>query len=474
MDMSCWMHVCAEVPEQTRQALTAGLHKQGITTTTFPAATPTGFGICLALEITKDLRSFLRSASTVGGGKVIVVMTASQQSTESAGLRLVQSGASDVLFWMNVDSVVQQIKSRLKRWFSVEQLLDREAVRDLIVGNSPAWRTALRDIAEIAHFSDTTVLILGESGTGKEVAANLIHQLNSRPGKRDMVILDCSAIVSDLSGSEFFCHERGAFTGAVSERQGAFALANGGTLFLDEIGELPLPLQAQLLRVLQERTYKRVGGSAWHRTNFRLVCATNRDLSEMVGQGAFRADLYYRIAGFVARLPPLRERLEDVIPLAEHFAMKMSVDHKVPKIDKAVRNYLLRRDYPGNVRELQQVVARFMYRCAEDQTITIGYLPREECLKGESDPMDWLDAHFETLIRRAVLFGAGLKEIGRAAEDCAIRCATQAEDGSLQRAARRLGVTDRALQIRKANLRAVPGKSLSRMDVIPIGAEVAE
>ena len=308
-------------------------------------------------------------------------------------------------------------------------------------------------MAEIARFSDTSVLILGESGTGKEVVANLIHQLDARTDKRGMVILDCSTIVSDLSGSEFFGHERGAFTGALSDRQGAFALANGGTLFLDEIGELPLPLQAQLLRVIQERTYKRVGGSSYHRTNFRLICATNRDLSEMVKQGTFRADLFYRIAGFVARLPPLRERPEDIIPLAEHFAKGMVPDRTVPKFDTAVRDYLLRRDYPGNVRELQHVVARFMYHCVKDRTITIGYLPREECLKDEPAPTDWLDGHFEQLIRRAVLFGAGLKAIGRAAEDCAIRCATQAEDGSLQRAARRLGVTDRALQIRRANLR---------------------
>src|SRR6202023_58747 len=148
-----------------------------------------------------------------------------------------------------------------------------------------------------------------------EVAANLIHRLNTRADKRDMVILDCSTIVSDLSGSEFFGHERGAFTGALTERQGAFALANGGTLFLDEIGELPLPLQAQLLRVVQERTYKRLGGNTWRRTDFRLVCATNRDLVELIRRGEFRADLYYRIASFVCKLPALRERLEDIIPL---------------------------------------------------------------------------------------------------------------------------------------------------------------
>ena len=452
MKISCWAHIALDVPAPAAHDLVAALRGRGVAAIPGPATNNSGPGVCLAAEITTELRDFLRSASEFRDNKIIVILTGQDLSGDAAW-DLLRYGASDVLFFTSPECVAEQVKFRFQRWLAIERLLDDEAAANHIVGQSRAWRNVLRGIAEIARFSDTTVLILGESGTGKEVAANLIHRLNTRADKRDMVILDCSTIVSDLSGSEFFGHERGAFTGALTERQGAFALANGGTLFLDEIGELPLPLQAQLLRVIQERTYKRVGGSAWHRTNFRLVCATNRDLTEMVIQGTFRADFYYRIAGFVARLPPLRERREDIIPLTEHFARRMSADGKVPKIDPAVRDYLLRREYPGNVRELQQVVARFMNHCVEDGTITVGYLPREECLKDEPAATDWLDGHFEQLIRRAVLFGAGLKEIGRAAEDCAIRCATQAEDGSLQRAARRLGVTDRALQIRRANHR---------------------
>jgi transcriptional regulator with GAF, ATPase, and Fis domain len=452
MKISCWVHIALDVPAPAAHDLMAALRGQDVAAIPGPAINTAGPGVCLAAEITTELRDFLRSASEFRDNRSIVILTGQDLSSDAAW-DLLRCGASDVLFFTNPECVAEQVKFRFQRWLAIERLLDDEAAADHIVGKSRAWLNALRGIAEIARFSDTTVLILGESGTGKEVAANLIHRLNTRPDKRDMVILDCSTIVSDLSGSEFFGHERGAFTGALTERQGAFALANGGTLFLDEIGELPLPLQAQLLRVIQERTYKRVGGSTWHRTNFRLVCATNRDLTEMVIQGTFRADFYYRIAGFVARLPPLRERLEDIIPLTEHFARRKSADRKVPKIDPTVRDYLLRREYPGNVRELQQVVARFMNHCVEDGTITVGYLPREECLKDEPAATDWLDGHFEQIIRRAVLFGAGLKEIGRAAENCAIRCATQAEDGSLQRAARRLGVTDRALQIRRANLR---------------------
>src|SRR5262249_683962 len=149
---------------------------------------------------------------------------------------------------------------------------------------------------------------IGESGTGKELIARLIHDLDSRPGKPPLVVVDCTTIVPGLSGSEFFGHERGAFTGAINTRDGAFALANGGTLFLDEIGELPQPMQAELLRVIQERKYKRVGSNAWQHTDFRLVSATNMDLESGVAKGAFRGDLYYRIAGWVCRTPPLRER----------------------------------------------------------------------------------------------------------------------------------------------------------------------
>ena len=268
------------------------------------------------------------------------------------------------------------------------------------------------------------------------------------------MILDCSNIVPELSGSEFFGHERGAFTGASAERQGAFALANGGTLFLDEIGELPLTLQAQLLRVIQERMYKRVGGNSWHRTAFRLVCATNRDLLEFIRRGQFRSDLYYRIASCVCRLPPLRERPEDILPLAEHFLRQAHVSGEAPTFDTAVRNYLLRREYPGNVRDLRQVLSRMLCRYTGDRVITIGCVPTDEWPPAvELEKAGWLDTHFERQIQRAVLSGAGLKEIGRTAEEIAIRCATAEEKGNIHRAACRLGVTDRTIQLRRATRR---------------------
>ena len=453
MGIGCWVHCWGDASEQQKDLLAKALVRHGIESASLNQDRPAGPGVCILDEITGQLRDFLQFVSCAGRERIIAIAKLEALRNGEGGWDLLQAGASDVLVWSDLDHIVRQVKARLERWISIEQLLLGPSVTGVIVAESPVWLATLRRIAEIARFSDASALILGETGTGKEVVARLIHQLDSRPNKREFVILDCSTIVSELSGSEFFGHERGAFTGAVSERLGAFALANSGTLFLDEVGELPLPLQAQLLRVIQERSYKRVGGSTWHRTAFRLVCATNRNLLEMVNRGEFRADLFHRIASFICKLPPLRERLEDIVPLAEHFFRQAHPNHKVPELDPAIREYLLRREYPGNVRELQQVVSRLMCRCAADETITIGYVPLDERPACQSNQMIWLDSKFRQPIQRAVVLGAGLKDIGRAAEEVAIQYATDVEDGSLQRAARRLGVTDRALQLRRAHRR---------------------
>jgi transcriptional regulator with GAF, ATPase, and Fis domain len=453
MDIVCWVHSWGEASEEIQRFLSEALVRQGVKAEPLQGDMPGRPGACICGEITSELRDFVHDVSGAGRERVIAIAESRHCPNGTGDWDLLRAGASDVLLWSDPDRVARQIKARFERWLSVEQLMEEPTVSELVVAKSPIWRIILRDIVEIARFGDATVLIQGESGTGKEVVARLIHLLDSRPNKRDLVVLDCSSVVPELSGSEFFGHERGAFTGAMTERHGAFALANGGTLFLDEIGELPLPLQAQLLRVIQERSYKRVGGNAWCKTAFRLVCATNRDLLDSIGRGAFRADLYYRIAGYVCKLPPLRERLEDIIPLAEHFLRQVYPDGQSVELDAAIRKYLLRREYPGNVRDLQQVVSRCMHRAAGDGTITIGCVPSDERPVLEPDQRAWLDFNFERPIQRAVLFGAGLKEIGHAAEDVAIRYATDEENGNIQRAACRLGVTDRALQLRRANRR---------------------
>ncbi len=450
-NVPCWIHAANGASELRRDDLTRSLAKQGVKAERYEPDTTTTLGVCTFGGKTPELRDFLRLAAKGGWARVIAVADPGVPLAAQACWDLLQAGASDVLAEPDHDKVSREIKSRFDRWLCVDRLLEESTISSLFVARSSLSRKIVRDIVDIARFSTANVLILGETGTGKEIVAKLIHLVDARPDKRDFVILDCSTIVPELSGSEFFGHERGAFTGAVSERHGAFALANCGTLFLDEIGELSLPMQAQLLRVVQERTYKRVGGNTWRRSEFRLLCATNRDLWDLVLRGEFRADLYYRIAGFVTRLPPLRERQEDILPLAEHFLRQAHPHAATPELDEAVRDYLLRRDYPGNVRDLQQAVLRLSYRHAGQRALTIGCVPPEERPYADASDDGWLDTHFEGPIKRAVRLGAGLKEIGRAAEDVAIRCVTAEEDGNLQRAARRLGVTDRALQLRRAN-----------------------
>ncbi len=331
-------------------------------------------------------------------------------------------------------------------------------VQSSLVGTSPAWRSVLRRIVEVARFTDASVLLIGESGTGKELIARLIHELDDRTPSRECVILDCTTIVPELSGSEFFGHERGAFTGAVAMREGAFALADGGTLFLDEVGELPMALQAQLLRVVQEGTYKRVGSNTWHRTAFRLVCATNKDLRRAVDDGEFRNDLYYRIASWVFAVPPLRERREDILPLARHFLRTFRPDIETVDFESPVYEFLLNRSYPGNVRDLRQLIARISSRHVGNGSITVGDIPEDE-RPTENISIGWRNGDFERCVRHAVLSGAGLKEISHAAADMAMRVVVSEENGNLRLAARRLGVTDRALQMRRAARRPPGGKS---------------
>lgn len=447
-----WRHFHGRVNTASRSTIIDSLSTAGVETCALGPDPPQGPGVLFFEETTASLCSYIREASHNGRERILAVAL-SPPSSNSTVWSLLEAGASEVYGWNGTDSCARYIAKRLARWDTVDQLLESSLVADNLIGRSACWRSVLRQIIEVAWFTDASILITGESGTGKELVARLIHSLDQRPGKRDLVVLDCTTVTPTLSGSEFFGHERGAFTGAVSSRDGAFALADSGTLFLDEVGELPVELQAQLLRVVQEKTFKRVGGNSWHKTDFRMVCATNRELLHEVKEGKFRTDLYYRIAAWKCRLPPLSERVEDIIPLARHFMRQNNARHEVPEISKPVEEYLLMRAYPGNVRDLKQLVTRIMYRHMGEGPVTVGNIPEEERPSADFGPVAWCDDHFEQAIRCAINLGVGLKEVGRTAEDAAIRSALFIEDGNLQRAARRLGVTDRALQLRRANKR---------------------
>jgi len=236
------------------------------------------------------------------------------------------------------------------------------ALADMLIGRSPAMVEVYKEIGRVAR-TEMTVLLMGESGTGKELVARAIH-VNSARTRGPFVTVNMAAIPRDLMESELYGHEKGSFTGAVERRPGKFELASGGTLFLDEIGEMPIELQAKLLRVLQEREVDRVGGSRPMPVDVRIVAATNADLARSVEEGRFRRDLYYRLAVVPIRLPPLREREADVVLLARHYLAKYGEQFRgrALSLGKDAEPLLLAHPWPGNVRELQNVIQRALLK----------------------------------------------------------------------------------------------------------------
>ena len=240
----------------------------------------------------------------------------------------------------------------------LERTVTAHRVEEDIVGHSPAFMNVLNQVDIIAK-SDSVTLIQGETGTGKEVIARAIHNQSLR-SRGPFVKLNCAAIPSALLESELFGHERGAFTGAVTQTMGRFQQADNGTLFLDEIGDLPLELQPKLLRALQEQEFERLGCGRTIRVNVRVVAATNQDLAQMVSTRQFRADLYYRVNVIPIFLPPLRERRDDIPRLVEHFVRKYSarLNKPIDTIPDEVMEFLMYHDWPGNIRELQNFIER--------------------------------------------------------------------------------------------------------------------
>jgi len=264
----------------------------------------------------------------------------------------------------------EEIK-RLKDRLHDENVVLREQIDQVfmfeeIVGASPALKTVLSSIVKVAP-TDSTVLITGETGTGKELIARAIHKGSQRAGNA-FITVNCAAVPSSLIASELFGHEKGAFTGALQQRRGRFELAHSGTIFLDEIGELPAETQIALLRVLQERQFERVGGSRVISSDVRIIAATNRDLAAAITAGAFRADLFYRLNVFPIHVPPLRNRKEDISMLVEYFVKRYAekARKQIGKIDKNTLKLCQSYPWPGNIRELQNIVERSVILCSGD------------------------------------------------------------------------------------------------------------
>ena len=376
-----------------------------------------------------------------------ILMTA--YGTVETAVQAMKDGAAD---YLTKPLDLEELLLRIGR--VSEQMRLQTAVRDLqahlverhrlegIIGESGRMQEVLALVKQVAP-SDATVLIRGESGTGKELIARAIH-FNSPRAKGPLVSLNCAALPEHLLESELFGHEKGAFTGALGQRQGRFELADGGSIFLDEIGDLSPALQVKLLRVLQERRFERLGGTRTVSVDVRIVAATHRDLEGAIKTGAFREDLYYRLNVVTIQIPPLRERREDIPPLLEHFLRTFAQKDKreVTGLTAAARDALMRYDYPGNVRELENIVERAVL-LTRGKVIDLGDLP-VALRPGERGPAGPETRHLPDLLASI--------------EQQAIRAALDRHGWVQTQAARELGISERVLRykMRKHGLESGP------------------
>jgi two-component system response regulator PilR (NtrC family) len=395
---------------------------------------PDGSGIDLLTTVHED------SPETV-----VIVITAFA-STETA-IAAMREGAYDyVTKPFKVDELRIVVEKALeKKLLSSENQRLRKELRSRkrdrsIVGNSAAIRKIFDLISQVAD-AKANVLISGESGTGKEIVARAIHQDGSRSA-RPFVAVNCAAIPEALLESELFGHVKGSFTGAFQNKPGLFEVADGGTLFLDEIGELTLPVQVKLLRTIQEKVFRRVGGTVDAKANVRIIAASNRKLDEEVAAGRFREDLFYRLNVIEIKLPPLRDRQEDIPLLVSHFIEKYATDleKKVTHIDDAAMARLVDYRYPGNVRELENVIERAVALC------------RGEVIDLESLPPSVLNPVIRAEDRRISSEGINLEELLNEYEKSLLMEALRASGGVKKRAAKLVGVSFRSFRYRLEKL----------------------
>jgi len=407
------------------------------------ALDPGAPGLVVLVDEAADELPRLVAASP--GACVVVVLA---QAGVARTVQLMQQGARSVVctragFVDQVHAALQatQPEAIRPRWTPSER-----AIFSAIVTRSPAMAAIMEQIRSVARAPDTTVVIHGESGTGKELVANATHQLSQR-AQKPLIAVNCGAIPEALFESELFGHERGAFSGATEDRKGRLELADGGTIFLDEIGELPLAMQAKLLRVLEDRQVWRVGARAPRPIDVRVIAASNRDLRKAVERGQFRADLFFRINVFPIALPPLRERGADVLHLAQHFfeQFNQQLERGLTGLTSAARARLVDHDYPGNIRELRNLMELAVITAdgpmVEARDITLPAAGRAAPAAGG--------------VQLTLAFGdRALENLERAA----VVAALQRAGGNQTRAARLLGIQRLALARAAARLGVTTGR----------------
>ena len=433
-----------------------------------------------------DGLKFLEQVSTIPE-RPLVVMVTGFGSVESA-VSCMRAGAFDYVLKPFTPSQIEVILKKAQTYrqlVKVNNLLSDDPEDDdaLLVGRSPAM-TRLRQLIDRVAPTDATVLITGESGTGKEMISREFYRRSPRRGQ-PFIKVNCAAVSQTLIESEFFGHERGAFTGATERREGRFELANNGTLLLDEVSEIPPSLQAKLLRVLQEREFERVGGSRTIKVNVRIIATSNRDLTSNVTKGEFRQDLYYRLNVFPVHVPSLRERAEDIPLLADHFLRRFTRKHgiRATGFSDSARAALLAYRWPGNVRELQNTVERAVILSESGRPVTsaalglpgdfsatdaISTVPWEVEDSNTSDPATSPGAEpAPATPAPALIDDSGqvlrLDEL----EKQAIRAALRQTGGNRTQAAAALGISIRTLRNKLQEYRDAG-------DPIDVGAESAE
>ncbi len=383
--------------------------------------------------------------------KTIVVLFDKTLYAPETIWKLLEAGASLVVDFENTPFVHELIKKNFERWDTIESLLNSDYIKQYLIGETPIWKHMLRELIEVSVFTDSSILIMGESGSGKERLSGLVHRFDTRKQKGEFHIVDCSTVAGELSGSEFYGHEKGAYTGANTSRQGAFDIANNGTLFLDEVGELPLRLQGELLRVIQEGTFKPLGSNSWKKSTFRLVSATNRSLEKEIEEQRFRLDLYFRLSTWKCKIPSLDKRKEDIPLLVTHFLKKYFTDEVTPKIEDMVMNFLVKRKYIGNVRELEQIIRRMACRHIGRHAICLGDISSGDRPTRPTTPDSPFNlVAYEKAIDQLLNQGYNFNQIKNITSLTAIERAIEMADGKIKIAADQLGISSRAIQIHRS------------------------
>ena len=452
-----WHYTCSSCNITTVSRILNIWDKEGMAIEKWTVATKSKIGIVFLQTFSdyEEAISFLQLQIKGRGCRVCVLNLGAEPFEVENKIKVLRYGA-DYFFESSVSKEpFDAVAERLKRWITIDSLISSPIISSRIAGSGLRITEMLRQVIEVAFFSNNNILILGERGVGKEQIACIVHELDTRKGKGAFVVLDCTTLKKELSGSELFGHERGAFTGAESSREGAVALADNGTFFMDEIVELPLILQSEFLRVVQEGMYKKVGSNNWRHTNFRLISATNKDLRKSALEGEFRSDLLDRIETTSIQIPSLDQRKEDIPTIIDFYLVK-KYGKQIPLIEKEVYEFLSQRDYPGNIRQLKNILNNIFMKYSGKGPITLGDVPWRDASTQQQDPPGsdkWYDEQgFLDALRQAIESGYDLKQIEEIIQSITTRI-TLHKVGKNKEASKILGKSERWIQLQKSKER---------------------